>query len=93
MSSYPQGGNHANVAQTPGEDEDDLDEDNCAVAQYQPAAVLDCLWQARNFERDFHMRTEPPFPHEAVAQAPDLAARRHIAKRRNSRLKRAMIRS
>ena len=56
---------------------------------YKPATVNDCLFQAYNFERDFHMRKEPPFPHAAVRAAGDVNQRRQITKRYNSRVKRA----
>ena len=68
-------------------EEDDYDE-SPQLATYKPATVNDCLFHAYNFDRDFHLRSEPPFPREAVAKSPDVQARRMIAKRYNSRVKR-----
>ena len=71
------------------EEDDDCDDENVRSAAYTPATAHDCLLQAYYYERDFHGRQEPPFPHQAAAEAPDLNGRRHITERRNSRAKRA----
>ena len=65
------------------------DEDGEDDAPFRPADIRDCLLQAYHFERDCHVRGEPPYPQAELAKASDPNARRGIMKRYNSRQKRA----
>ena len=74
----------------PEQNEDDEDDDDEDEAQnFAPATINECLQQAYDFGREFHMRGEPPFPHGKLNRANDPGARRRITKRYNARLKRA----
>ena len=70
-------------------EEDDDEDDEEEAHDFAPATINECLQQAYDFERDFHMRGEPPFPHKRLNRTTDPAARRRITKRYNARLKRA----
>ena len=71
-----------------GGSEDDENE-NGGKKPYQHATAHDCLIQAYRIGRDFHLRTQPPFPNADIAKATDANERRRITKRHNSRLKRS----